>query len=154
MSVHVFERKIWVPASIAEVFDFFSRAENLAEITPPWLDFKILTPSPIRMEEGTRIAYLLRIHGLPYRWLTYIERWNPPFEFVDVQQKGPYRLWRHTHRFSEEDNGTLISDRVEFALPFGPLGDLLYRLQVAHDLKKIFDYRAEQVRLHFGAGPA
>jgi ligand-binding SRPBCC domain-containing protein len=149
-SIHVLERETWVPRPLPEVFDFFSRAENLAQITPPWLDFKILTPPPIQMKEGTVIDYLLRIHGLPCRWLTYIECWDPPYGFVDVQRKGPYRLWRHTHRFQEKNNGTLVSDRVEFALPFGPLGELIYRLQVARELERIFDFRAQQIHLRFG----
>lgn len=58
-----------------------------------------------------------------------------------------YKLWRHTHRFSERNGGTLIADTVEYALPFGLLGQLVHRLQVARDLGWIFDYRTQQVQL-------
>jgi hypothetical protein len=78
--------------------------------------------------------------------LTEIERWNPPHEFIDIQLKGPYTLWRHTHRFSEVEGGTLIADTVAYDLPFGLLGRLVHRLQVARDLGQIFDYRARQVQ--------
>ena len=88
------------------VFDFFSRAENLEQITPPWMRFKMLTPLPIEMKPGATIAYALRVRGFPIGWLTEIERWDPPHEFVDVQAKGPYKLWRHTHRFIESGGGT------------------------------------------------
>jgi ligand-binding SRPBCC domain-containing protein len=99
-----------------------------------------------RDEEGAVIEYALRVRGFPMRWLTEIERWDPPHGFVDVQRKGPYRLWRHTHRFFEADGGTRIVDDVAYALPFGPLGSLVHRFQVARDVSKIFDYRTERVR--------
>ncbi len=138
--------ELWVPNPLSEVFEFFSRAENLERITPPWMQFRILTPLPVTMKQGATIAYALRVRGIPMRWLTEIERWNPPFEFVDVQAKGPYKLWRHTHRFSEVRGGTLIEDVVEYALPFGWIGRLVHRLQVRRDLAQIFDYRTQRVQ--------
>ena len=146
MTTHTLHRELWVPRPLPATFDFFSRAENLERITPPWVRFRILTPKPIGMKEGITIGYALRIHGIPLRWLTEIEHWKPPYEFVDVQVKGPYRLWRHTHRFSEVEGGTCIVDIVQYALPFGPLGRLVHRLRVAQDLGRIFDYRARQVQ--------
>ncbi len=139
-------RELWVPNPLSEVFEFFSRAENLERITPPWMQFKILTPLPITMKQGATIAYALRVRAIPMRWLTEIERWNPPFEFVDIQAKGPYKLWRHTHRFSEVRGGTLIEDVVEYALPFGWIGRLVHWLQVRRDLAQIFDYRTQRVQ--------
>jgi ligand-binding SRPBCC domain-containing protein len=111
--------------------------------------FRILTPAPIEMKQGAAISYSLRVRGIPLRWLTEIENWNPPFEFTDVQAKGPYKFWRHTHRFSETDGGTSIVDMVAYALPFGPLGRLVHRLQVARDLSQVFDYRARRVQALF-----
>ena len=146
MGLYTLRRELWVPYPLSTVFDFFSRAENLEQITPPWMRFRILTPLPIVMKPGATVAYSLRVRGIPLRWLTEIERWNPPFEFIDVQARGPYRIWRHTHRFSERNGGTLIEDTVAYALPFGLLGRLLHRLQVARDLAQIFDYRARQVQ--------
>ncbi len=146
---YTLQRELCVPHPLPEVFDFFSRAENLERITPPWMRFRILTPLPIPMKRGTTIAYALRVRGIPLRWLTQIERWDPPYEFVDVQAKGPYELWHHTHRFSEVEGGTCIVDIVRYALPFGPLGRLVHRLQVARDLEQIFDYRARRVQSLF-----
>lgn len=147
MNTYTLQRELWVPNSLTAVFDFFSRAENLERITPPWMRFRILTPPPITMKQGATIAYALRVRGIPLRWLTEIERWNPPYEFIDTQIKGPYKIWRHTHRFSEAAGGTLIVDIVDYALPFGLIGRLAHRLQVARDLSLIFDYRAQ----HFPA---
>ncbi len=125
------------------VFEFFAKAENLGEITPPWLHFHLLHPTTIG--EGTLLEYALRIRGVPVRWVSRIENWNPPHSFVDVQVKGPYRFWRHTHRFEDRNGGTQIIDTVEYAMPFGPIGRLVHMLQVARDLRKIFDYRTERV---------
>jgi ligand-binding SRPBCC domain-containing protein len=147
MTTYSLQRELWVPHSLPAVFDFFSRAENLERITPPWMRFRILTSLPIQMKQGATIAYALRVWGIPLRWLTEIERWNPPHEFIDVQAKGPYESWRHTHRFAAFEGGTSIVDIVDYALPLGPLGRLVHRIQVARDLGRIFDYRAQRVQV-------
>lgn len=92
------------------------------------------------------IEYRLRLHGVPVNWQTRIEAWEPPRRFVDVQVKGPYSLWEHTHTFEEDGPGaTMIHDRVRYSIPFGPLGELADRLLVRRDLKQIFDYRRDAV---------
>jgi len=91
MKIHVLERELLLPRSPAEIFLFFSRAENLDELTPPWLHFNILTELPIEMKEGAFIDYKLRIGMLPIRWRSKITAWEPPHRFVDEQVKGPYR---------------------------------------------------------------
>lgn len=144
------DRQLLLPRPIEEVFRFFSAAENLERITPPWMKFRIVTPGPVEMKRGARIAYALRVHGFPIHWLTEIEVWNPPHEFVDVQVKGPYKLWRHTHCFRPVAGGTKIEDLVEYQLPLGRLGRLAHHFQVARDLQKIFDYRERKVREWIG----
>ncbi len=145
MKLYKLRREQWIPRPLPEVFEFFSRPENLKKITPPWMKFRIVTPRPIRIEPGARIAYTLRVWGIPLKWLTEIERWNPPFEFIHVQAKGPYRLRRHTHRFFVHESGTTIMDDVEYGLPFGLFGRLAH-FQVARDVAEIFDYRERQVK--------
>ena len=98
------------------------------------------------MRAGTLIEYRLRLHRLPIAWLTRIEEWVPSERFVDMQLTGPYRLWHHTHTFrAHPDGGTLMTDTVRYALPFGPLGSLAHRVLVRRDLERIFDYRARAV---------
>lgn len=144
-SDYTLERETIVASPLEKVFAFFSKPENLEALTPPWLNFQIVTPQPIQIREGATIAYRLRMRGIPIRWLTGIEIWRPPHEFVDVQLKGPYKLWHHTHRFEKCEAGTRILDIVRYSLPFGPLGRLVHRLQVAQDIAKIFDYREKHV---------
>lgn len=149
MRTHVLMREQWLAASLDEVFAFFSDAANLEAITPPWLGFHIVTPRPIDMRRGAKIEYRIDWHFLPLRWHTEIVDWTPPHGFVDVQTRGPYKLWHHTHRFEARDGGTQMCDTVEYALPLGPLGELAHRLAVRKDLGRVFDYRAEQIALLF-----
>jgi ligand-binding SRPBCC domain-containing protein len=151
--MHTLERSQSVPRSIGETFAFYGDALNLERITPPWLGFEVTTPRPIAIGIGTLIEYRLRLHRLPVRWRTRIERWEPPHRFVDVQVRGPYSLWEHTHTFEEDGpEATVIRDRVRYSIPFGPLGELADRLLVQRDLKRIFDYRRDAVARELGAG--
>jgi len=142
-------RELWIPQPIDSVFHFFSRAENLARITPAWLNFQMLTPPGVELKEGTLLDYRLRVHGIPVRWRTRIVEWDPPHRFVDVQERGPYQQWHHTHLFVESNGGTTMTDDVEYALPFGILGRLVHRVLVARDVAAIFDYRGRVVERIF-----
>ena len=149
---YTIQREQWVPRPLEEVFAFFSDASNLELLTPSWLKFKILTQTPITVARGTHLQYRLSWHGVPLHWTTEITRWNPPRDFEDIQLSGPYKLWRHTHRFRAHEGGTQMTDIVEYALPFGLLGSLAYALQVRRNVEKIFDYRYDRIQQMFG-GP-
>ncbi len=147
MQKYFFEAKITLPSSIGEVFSFFADARNLETLTPPWLNFEIVTPGPIEMKRGTRIDYRLKLHGFPLRWRSEITAWEPPFRFVDRQHRGPYRLWIHEHNFLECDQGTLVQDRIEYATMGGRL---IQKFFVLPDLKRIFAYRHDKLIEIFG----
>ncbi len=134
-------REQWIACPIDEVFVFFADAHNLEKITPPWLGFNILSMSTASIEEETTICYRLRLHGIPFHWRTEIREWNPPHYFVDEQTKGPYKQWRHTHRFEAHGDSTKMIDEVEYSLPFGVLGQIAHTLKVRGDVNRIFDYR-------------
>ena len=139
-----------VPRPLEEVFEFFARAENLETLTPEWLNFKIESVNPRPVQKGTLISYELRVRGLPLRWTSEIQEWNPPTRFVDLQIRGPYKLWHHTHTFIAEGNNTRIIDEVLYDLPFGPLGKIAHTLMVKSDVEKIFRYREMKIRELFG----
>ncbi|MCX7930014.1 MAG: SRPBCC family protein [Chlorobi bacterium] len=141
-SMHRLYRKLCVEHPIEDVFAFFSRPENLERITPPELNFQILTPEPIEMKEGALIDYRIRISGLSWRWTTYIARYESPRCFVDVQLRGPYSFWHHTHTFTPLGrDATLIEDDVLYELPFGWVGVVAHRLWIHRQLQHIFDHR-------------
>ena len=147
MQLHKFKQMLWIRRKPAEVFPFFSDARNLELLTPAWLSFQILTPLPIEMRVGTLIDYRLKLRGVPFRWQTEITEWEPPFRFVDVQKRGPFRKWVHEHRFDEWDQGTLVKDVVTYAVPGGRIVDKLF---VRRDVKRIFAHRESQLRRQFG----
>ena len=151
MRVHTLRRAQCLPRPPVEVFPFFAAAANLEAITPPFLRFRIVTPTPIPMRVGTLIQYRLRLHGVPISWLTSIQEWDPPHRFVDVQVRGPYALWHHTHEFEADGTGaTVMRDTVRYALPLGPLGEVARRVLVARDLERIFDHRAGKIARRLG----
>jgi ligand-binding SRPBCC domain-containing protein len=143
--IHIFRSSMIIPCPVSGVFAFFSDAANLQRITPPELRFQILTPAPIDMGQGARIDYRLQLCGIPFKWSTLITRWEPPYRFVDVQTKGPYRHWAHTHRFSEQKDGTKMTDEVVYQLPLWPLGEITYPL-IRRELSRIFLFREQKVR--------
>ena len=150
MTPFVFCAEQFVPRPLDEVFEFFSKAENLEQLTPKWLNFRILSVDPSPVQKGTLIKYSLRWRIFPIRWTTEIIEWDPPYRFVDLQLKGPYKLWHHEHRFVAEGNGTRITDEVQYLLPFGPLGSIAHALKVKKDVETIFAYRTKVVGQLFG----
>lgn len=144
MKVRRFALKTRLALPRERVFPFFAAAANLEQITPPELKFRVVTPHPIEMREGTLITYRLSLHGVPFKWLTRISVWNPPFEFVDEQLEGPYRQWIHRHTFAEDGGATEMEDVVDYALPFHPLGEVAAPL-VAAQVRRIFDYRTSAI---------
>ncbi len=137
-------RKQWLAQSLEATFAFFSRPENLEQITPPWLGFHIVSAEK-ELHAGSRIEYRLRVHGFPMRWISEITDWSPPHRFVDTQLRGPYAIWRHEHRFFSENDGTRTEDEVHYALPFGALGQLAHTLMVRRDVEAIFDFRQKRL---------
>jgi ligand-binding SRPBCC domain-containing protein len=131
------ESDLWLPRPLDDVFAFFSDAANLEALTPPSLQFRILTPQPVAMRQGTLIDYRIRIHGIPIAWQSEISVWEPPHRFVDVQRRGPYRRWEHTHGFAAVNGGTRVTDSVDFEVPFAFVAGRFVRREV----EKIFAFR-------------
>jgi len=145
------ESSQWLPRPPEDVFPFYSDAFRLEELTPPLLRFQVVTPPPIEMRAGAEIDYRLRLHGLPLKWRSRITVWEPSHRFVDEQIKGPYRRWVHEHTFIPHDDGTLVRDVVEYDMFSGWLADWLL---VRRDLRRIFDYRQQQLARIFGEVPS
>jgi ligand-binding SRPBCC domain-containing protein len=153
---YILRRTQRLPLPPERVFEFFADAGNLEAITPPFLNFHIVTPTPIVMRPGALIEYRLRLFGVPFGWRTEIESYDPPRSFVDQQLRGPYSLWHHTHTFapiapatgSAAANGSIeteMTDIVRYRLPLGPIGRVAHALFVRRTLATIFDYRRDRI---------
>jgi ligand-binding SRPBCC domain-containing protein len=150
VTIHKLERTQVVPIALRAAFDFFSNPRNLERLTPDIVHFQFLKPPPEKVAPGTILEYWLRLYGVPIKWRTRIESVEAPTRFIDVQDKGPYAMWRHIHSFREVDaDHTEILDQVEFAMPLGLLGELAYRILVAGSLQQIFDFREAALRRIF-----
>lgn len=149
MSKLYHRREQVIPCPIETVFAFFADVRNLEAITPSWLNFRILTPAPIRMHPGAEIEYQLGWRFFHLHWKTVITHWNPPDFFVDVQSRGPYRMWEHTHSFRFEAGATRMVDAVRYEMPFGILGQAVHAVRVKRDLERIFDFRAATIDSYF-----
>lgn len=157
LRVYELSRAQWVNTPLERVFPFFERPENLALLTPPSLDFHMLTPAPVTIEQGRIIDYTIRVLGVRLRWRSLISTYRPPHCFVDEQVLGPYSFWHHTHRFVAEGTGTRLIDQVRYALPAflpRPLAAGVHRWHVQSALREIFDYRRERIQRLFGSAAA
>jgi ligand-binding SRPBCC domain-containing protein len=151
MKVFVFKSKQVLPVKIKDAWNFFSNPYNLKEITPQWLNFKVLNEVPQSMEKGLVIKYKVTpLLGIPLKWITEISEVNKPFSFTDEQKKGPYKLWRHKHIFKEAEGGTEMSDIVEYAIPVEITAALINKYIVSKKVKEIFVYRKNILRKKFG----
>jgi NADH dehydrogenase len=145
MTKHILSSRHHVASDLDRVWDFFSRAQNLGRITPRSMGFEIHTADP-STQPGSAIDYTIRpLFGIPLHWRTRIDAVDAPYHFVDVQEEGPYGSWVHEHRFTEVEGGVRMDDRVEYEMPFGPLGSLAHRLAVRAQLQHVFAFRANAI---------
>lgn len=147
MDTYILEREQVLDSQLDAVWDYFSSPENLDELTPSNMGFEILSKRPLaRMYEGQEIEYKVRpVLNIPIYWKTRITEVKDQKYFIDEQLKGPYKLWKHKHTFSEEDGKVLMKDKVEYMLPFSLLGNITHSLYVKARLQEIFDYRYNKV---------
>jgi ligand-binding SRPBCC domain-containing protein len=151
MHIYRLERKQKIDSDIDTLWAFFSSPANLAVITPPDMNFKVTSPvSDDSIYAGQIITYTITpLLGIRLSWTTEITQVNDKVSFVDEQRKGPYKLWRHEHRFEQQENGILMTDIVDYALPFSLLGRMAHPIFIKKKLDEIFDFRYQQVELHF-----
>lgn len=128
------------------LWDFVSVPQNLNQITPPDMAFKIIGNLPDKIYPGLLLEYRVKIPLLGWTpWLTEIRYVEDGFSFMDEQRVGPYKLWLHTHRLEEVEGGTQMTDEIKYQIPFGPFGRIAHFLFVKKTLQKIFEYRRKKL---------
>jgi len=141
-----------LPLTLPEAWDFFSRPENLARITPPDLAFEVTSPLPQYMYAGMIVSYRVKpFAGLAVPWTTEITHVVEPVFFVDEQRQGPYRFWHHQHHFNGRNGGVRMNDIVHYQVGFGLPGHWLAGGLVRRRLDAIFVYRKETLTALFGS---
>ncbi|MEC9283451.1 MAG: TIGR01777 family oxidoreductase [Bdellovibrionota bacterium] len=146
----VVEKDLFLEGHDLSVFDFFQDEKNLDQLTPEFLNFKVLGKNTPEIREGTEIYYRLKLNGIPFRWKTLIRRWEPPYLFVDTQESGPYQVWDHTHTFEATERGVMVSDKVYWKLPIPFISLPVAGFKVKSDVKKIFEFRKQKMEELFG----
>ena len=149
MAIHTLHTKQIIKASRESAWEFFSNPRNLSRITPPSMGFEIKTADlPARVYAGMMIAYRVRpVLNIPMTWLTEITLVEEGKRFIDEQRIGPYAVWHHEHDFHDLGDGRIeMEDRITYALPFAPLGDLAHGFLVRPQLQRIFAFRERAVR--------
>jgi ligand-binding SRPBCC domain-containing protein len=147
MKIRELHRETLVAAPLEETFTFFTNPDNLLKVTPDTFPTTILNKEPITMEKGTLIRLKMRLFKLfPVKWETKIEEWDPPHKFVDTQPSGPYRYWRHIHRFEAVGDNTRIIDSVQYAVPGWIIEPIVHSLIVRKSLINLFDYRQKKYK--------
>ena len=143
--MNTLHRNITVPGTLETVFEFFNQPENLERLTPDSLKFNMLTPSPVAMHNGAVFDYTIGLFGIPMRWTSVITNYDPPHQFVDIQLKGPYAYWHHSHSFESTAEGVDVIDEIHYEIGFSLLGKVLLRPLIQRQLESIFAFRGQAI---------
>ncbi|MES2785965.1 MAG: TIGR01777 family oxidoreductase [Pseudomonadota bacterium] len=149
-AVHLRVWEQWIACTGEDLWPFFCDANKLEAMTPAFLAARVQGMSTPVIGKGTLIDYQLRLHGIPVKWQARIEDWDRPRRFVDVQVKGPFALWHHTHDFIPMGGGTLMRNTVRYRLPGKWPGAVAGSARVAGDLDRIFGHRSQIIEERFG----
>jgi ligand-binding SRPBCC domain-containing protein len=143
MSMYSIKTVQTIPVSLEKAWKFFSDPDNLSEITPTTMKFRIISKHHgEQMYAGQIIEYTVKpLLGIPLYWMTEITHMEDGKYFIDEQRFGPYSLWHHQHHFREVPGGVEMTDIVHYKLRFWLLGDLANSLFVRKQLQEIFRFR-------------
>jgi len=142
-----------IPISLDEAWNFFSSPLNLEKITPKEMNFVVTSAynTDTKMYPGMIITYKVSpIFGIKMNWMTEITHVKEGEYFVDEQRFGPYALWHHQHHFKVIKGGVLMTDILNYAIPYGIIGRLGNSILVDKQIKKIFNYREKAIKELFG----
>jgi ligand-binding SRPBCC domain-containing protein len=133
-----------VPVGKEQAFRFFEDPRNLSRIIPDWVNFHVRNEgSATAVKKNAEFNYSLTWLGIPLRWRSRITVYDPPERFTDIQVKGPYSSWEHTHLLEETPGGTLMKDEVFYKIPV--IAVPVHGFIIKKQLEEIFRYRAEKI---------
>lgn len=133
------------PCSARELHAWHSRPGALERLIPPWERTHVVIREG-GIDPGGRVVLAMHAGPLPFRWHARHVANKPGIVFQDIQERGPFARWTHTHRFSDIDNGALLEDRIDYTLPGQPLLPACATSLVDHTLQRVFRYRHDTLR--------
>lgn len=141
-------RKQELPITLEKAWAFFSSPTNLKLITPSFMGFDIISGNgEEKIYPGMIISYKVKpVLNIPMTWVTEITHVSEMNYFIDNQKSGPYKYWHHQHLFEETDNGTKMTDILNYAAPGGGFGLMAEKLFIAKRVEGIFKYRTEVLK--------
>ncbi len=141
----------FLPISIEKAWSFFSSPQNLNEITPDDMTFKITSVIPEKMYEGMMITYKISpMLNIPLDWCTEITHVKENQYFVDEQRSGPYDIWHHEHHFEAVEGGVMMTDILSYNIGKSIFGWLAGVLFVHKKVENIFVFRKAKLEQFFG----
>ena len=153
MKTYCCQTETLIPATLDETWDFFTSPLNLAKITPPEMGFVVTSDYKAndKVYAGMIITYKITpLLGIKINWMTEITHVKEKEYFIDEQRFGPYALWHHQHHFKEVDGGVLMTDILNYAIPYGFIGRIANSLIVAKKVQSIFEFREKAIERVFG----
>ena len=146
-----FKKTQFIHASPEKVWEFIATPENLNKITPDSMAFKTISEPQGKMFPGMLISYIVKpFPFISFNWVTEITHVEPGVYFVDEQRFGPYSFWHHKHFIERSGDGTLMTDIVDYKVPFGFIGNIANAVVVRKKLEQIFSFRTEIIEKIFG----
>ncbi|MBC8127201.1 MAG: SRPBCC family protein [Gloeobacteraceae cyanobacterium ES-bin-144] len=151
MTLHTLHQEQFLPITAEDAWQFFSSPANLNELTPDDIGFQITSPHSAKLFEGQIITYRIKIAPwIRVKWVTEIKCVEAGRSFIDEQRFGPYKFWHHRHQFEPVHGGVMMTDWVNYALPFGIFGAIAHRAFVRRKLESIFNFRKKALIERFG----
>ena len=151
MKIYTLHKKLKLPITLDQAWDFLSNPKNLKTITPDSMNFQMVSVVDRPLYTGQIIQYTVTpLLGIKAKWVSEITHIEEKKYFVDVQMYGPYALWHHKHFIKPIKNGVEMIDVVDYKIPFGFLGRMMHPILVGPKLKEIFEYRRTALIELFG----
>lgn len=145
MKPDIFLKRSAFPASAEELFAWHMRPGALQRLAPPWEWVEVVDDTP--PGEGTRAVFRIKAGPFTIRWSAVHNGIEPGRRFIDTQERGPFSLWRYTHRFVPDGaSSCTLEDEICYRLRGGPAGRILMDNYTREKLSKMFEYRHRIVR--------
>jgi uncharacterized protein (TIGR01777 family) len=136
-----YRRHTRITAPAEEVFSWHARPGALERLTPPWEQVTVESRTG-GVEPDARVVLRVEAGPVRLRWIAVHDDVIPGRQFCDQQAQGPFRYWRHRHRFEPDGTSACqLEDEIEYALPLGWVGRIVAGKSIHEKLDRMFAYR-------------